>query len=62
MEACETTTHRRRKRCISGEDRENKEERLRKAREADRKKEKARKEAIFRSHAAAALEIEAAKK
>jgi hypothetical protein len=42
-------------------DRENKEERLRKAREADRKKEKARKEAVFRSHAAAALEIEAAK-
>jgi hypothetical protein len=53
MGACETTTHCRRKRCISGEDRENKEERLRKAREADRKKEKARKEAIFQSHAAA---------
>jgi hypothetical protein len=42
-------------------DREDKEERLRKAREADRKEEEARKEAVFRSHAAAALEIEAAK-
>jgi hypothetical protein len=46
---------------LVAKDRENKEERLRKAREADRKKEKARKEAVFRSHAAAALEIEAAK-
>jgi hypothetical protein len=34
-------------------DREDKEERLRKAREADRKEEEARKEAVFRSHAAA---------
>ena len=42
-------------------DREDKEERLRKAREADRKKNKIKKEAVFRSHAAAALEIEAAK-
>jgi hypothetical protein len=42
-------------------DRENKEERLRKTREIDRKKEKVRKEAVFRSHAAAALEIETAK-
>jgi hypothetical protein len=33
-------------------DREDKEERLRKAREADRKEEEARKEAVFRSHAA----------
>jgi hypothetical protein len=42
-------------------DREDKEERLRKARETDRKEEKVRKEAVFRLHAAAALEIEAAK-
>jgi hypothetical protein len=34
-------------------DRENKKERLRKAREADRKKEKVRKEAVFRLYAAA---------
>jgi hypothetical protein len=33
-------------------DREDKEERLRKAREADRKEEKAKKETVFRSHAA----------
>jgi hypothetical protein len=32
--------------------RENKEERLRKAREIDRKEEEVRKETIFRSHAA----------
>jgi hypothetical protein len=42
-------------------DRENKEERLRKARETDRKEEEARKEAVFRSHAAATLEIKGAK-
>jgi hypothetical protein len=41
--------------------REDKEERLRKAREADKKEKEARKETVFRSHAAAALEIEAAK-
>jgi hypothetical protein len=41
--------------------RENKEERLRKAREADKKEEKVRKKAVFRLHAAVALEIEAAK-
>jgi hypothetical protein len=41
--------------------REDKEERLRKAREADGKKEEARKKAVFRLHAAAALKIEAAK-
>jgi hypothetical protein len=42
-------------------DRENKEERLKKAREADRKEEEIRKEAVFRLHAAATLEIETAK-
>jgi hypothetical protein len=42
-------------------DRENKEKRLKKARETDKKEEKIRKEAVFRSHAAAALKIEAAK-
>jgi hypothetical protein len=41
--------------------REDKKERLKKAREADKKKEKARKEAVFRLYAAAALKIEAAK-
>jgi hypothetical protein len=40
--------------------RENKEKRLKKPREADRKK-KVRKETIFQSHAAAALKIETAK-
>jgi hypothetical protein len=34
-------------------DREDKKERLRKAREADKKKEKAKKKTVFRSHAAA---------
>jgi hypothetical protein len=33
-------------------DREDKEERLRKTREVDRKEEEARKETVFRSHAA----------
>jgi hypothetical protein len=42
-------------------DREDKEERLRKAREADGKEEKARKKAVFRLYAAAVLEIEAVK-
>jgi hypothetical protein len=43
-------------------DRENKEKRLKKAREADKKEEKIRKETIFRSYAAATLKIETAKK
>jgi hypothetical protein len=42
--------------------RENKEKRLKKARETDRKEEKVKKKAIFRLHAATALEIETAKK
>jgi hypothetical protein len=41
--------------------REDKKERLRKAREADRKEKEARKETVLRLHAATALEIEAAK-
>ncbi len=43
-------------------DREDKKERLRKARETDRKEKEIRKEAVFRLYTAAALEIEAAKK
>jgi hypothetical protein len=43
-------------------DRENKEKRLRKARETDKKEKKVKKKAIFRLHAAVTLKIEAAKK
>jgi hypothetical protein len=42
--------------------REDKKEKLRKAREADKKEKETRKETILRLHAATALEIETAKK